>query len=89
MTGLVDSAKLTATQHRSLALLSHRAVDRVRGGYRLVGGGGTISLKTVDRLETLGLVRERIAGGRRRLVLTGAGRQLLAMLDARKSGSRH
>ena len=88
MNDLIDCVKLTATQYRSLALLSHRAVNRVRGGYRLVGGGGTISLKTIERLETLGLVRERIAGGRKNLVLTGAGRQLLAVLDARKSASR-
>ena len=77
MTGLVDCVKLTATQYRSLALLSHRAVNRVRGGYRLVGGGGTISLKTVERLKTLGLVRERIAGGRKNLVLTGVGASCL------------
>ena len=88
MNDLIDCAKLTATQYHSLALLSHRAVNRMRGCYRLVGGGGTISLKTIERLETLGLVRERIAGGRKNLVLTGTGRQLLAVLDARKSASR-
>ena len=82
MTDPVDSGTLTATQCRCLELFSHRSLHRVQGGYRLVGSGLTVSLKTIDRLEALGLTRRQTVHGGKTVVLTGSGRRLLSAVDA-------
>ena len=84
MTGPVDPATLTAAQRRCLKLISYLNFHRVRGGHRLAGGSVTVSLKTIEKLEALGLMRQQAACGKKTVALTAAGRQVLAVLDRRQ-----
>lgn len=84
MTPQIDPANLTIWEKRALALVrNHPRLKRVRNGYRQLGAN--ITLKMVERLETLGMVRQVVAGAGRTVVLTGAGLQTLGVIDERRA----
>lgn len=81
----IDPSQLTSGERLRLAQLSQLRFIRVKNGYRVPGQARTIPLKTYNRLSELGLVREANERGRKTVVLTGAGRMTLGVIEEQKS----
>lgn len=81
----IDPSKLTVQQRVRLAELNRLRFIRVRNGFRVPGQPNTLSLKLAAKLSGLGLVREMNERGQKTLVLTGAGKMTLGVLEERKA----
>lgn len=79
---LVDPKDLNSQEKRALSIVRNNSrLMRVRNGYRQISAN--VTLKMVERLEALGLVRQTVVGARPTVVLTGSGGATLAIMDER------
>ncbi|MCI5075672.1 hypothetical protein [Oricola sp.] len=79
---MIDPRDLTAAERDALRKIGMWRLKRRRGGYGLGGEPWRITNAMVARLRHKSLVSE-IAGARVPLVLTGEGRNTLAVMDER------
>lgn len=80
---LIDPTRLSKAQRVRLSEIGTFKHIRARNGYRIPGQFSTISLQTIEKLEELGLVRQ-ISRGKGTVVLTGAGRNLVDVINQRE-----
>lgn len=81
---LPDPDSLTVAERQGLRIVANNPrLMRTKNGYRQISA--SITLKLVERLERLHLVRQVVAGAGRTVVLTGAGLQTLGVIDERRA----
>lgn len=80
---IVDPAELTDTEKDGLRKIDMWQLRRRRGGYGLRGERWVVTLRTVEALQTKGLVRAVIGGGKNTVIITGSGKMTLGVLDER------
>lgn len=80
----LSAVDLTPTARAALLALERRDMLRVRHGWLQPGSRKRWSLALADRLKAQGLAREDVVNFRRKLTITGSGRQLAAVLQERK-----
>lgn len=88
MTGIIDPTDLTQGQRDALRLADSARLFRRPHGWNAAGAGRRITLATGKALIRLGLAREDRTGAHPRLVVTGAGRNVLAVIEQRQTRRR-
>jgi hypothetical protein len=82
--GQVDPRDLTPAQLKALAVVAGFRLSRVKGGWR-APGSPLVTLATAQLLGGKRLVLRKTEAGQLRLVVTGTGRNTLAVAEQRSA----